>query len=140
MIIGIGLISLPLFSQTSNTADVLRRAEVMPIYQECQDERFEEYPYRCTVFQLTDHFMNSITVNNPVGLQTKGHLKFVVEIDGSVSNIDLVRGVVLDDPVLAQELDASIIQLANDLSFQSPGIDGGENVRVQVEFSVKVNY
>ena len=83
--------------------------------------------------------MNSITVNNPVGLQTKGHLKFVVEIDGSVSNIDLVRGVVLDDPVLAQELDASIIQLANDLSFQSPGIDGGENVRVQVEFSVKVN-
>ena len=92
-------VSLPLFSQTSSEDNnILRRAEVMPVFQECDDERFSEHPYRCTISQLSNFFRNSISVTNPSGLQTKGHLRFVVETDGSVSNINLVRGVVVDDP------------------------------------------
>ena len=39
---------------------------------------------------------------NVVGAQTKAHLKFIVEKDGSVSNVDLVRGVIVSDPSVAQ--------------------------------------
>ncbi len=134
-------VSLPLFSQTSSEDNnIFRRAEVMPVFQECDDERFSEHPYRCTISQLSNFFRNSISVANPSGLQTKGHLRFVVETDGSVSNINLVRGVVVDDPVIAEQLNNSIVQLANDLNFISSGINEGENVRVQIDFSVPVTY
>ena len=73
-------VSLPLFSQTSSEDNnIFRRAEVMPVFQECDDERFSEHPYRCTISQLSNFFRNSISVANPSGLQTKGHLRFVVE-------------------------------------------------------------
>ena len=140
MIVAVGLMSLPLFAQTADNSDVLRRADVMPVFQDCEDERFAEHPYRCTIMQLMAHFDDAVQLTNVVGAQTKAHLKFVVEKDGSVSNIDLVRGVIVNDPSIAQQLDAGIVTVANQLEFQSAGEQDGEPVRVQVEFSVSLNY
>ena len=140
MIVAVGLMSLPTFAQTTNNSDVLRRADVMPVFQDCEDERFAEYPYRCTIMQLMAHFDDAVQLTNVVGAQTKAHLKFVVEKDGSVSNVDLVRGVIVSDPSVAQQLDAGIITVANQLEFQSAAKQDGEPVRVQVEFSVSLNY
>ena len=140
MIVAVGLMSLPTFAQTADNSDVLRRADVMPVFQDCEDERYAEHPYRCTVMQLMEYFDNAVQLANVVGAQTKAHLKFVVEKDGSVSNVDLVRGVVVNDSSIAQQLDAGIVTVANQLEFQSAGEQDGEPVRVQVEFSVSLNY
>ena len=140
MIVAVGLMSFPLFAQTADNSDVLRRADVMPVFQDCEDERFAEHPYRCTIMQLMAHFDDAVQLTNVVGAQTKAHLKFVVEKDGSVSNVDLVRGVIVNDPSVAQQLDAGIVTVANQLEFQSAGEQDGEAVRVQVEFSVSLNY
>ena len=140
MIVAVGLMNLPTFAQTADNSDVLRRADVMPVFQDCEDERFAEHPYRCTIMQLMAHFDDAVQLENVVGAQTKAHLKFVVEKDGSVSNVDLVRGVIVNDPSVAQQLDAGIVTVANQLEFQSAGEQDGEAVRVQVEFSVSLNY
>ena len=140
MIVAVGLMSLPTFAQTADNSDVLRRADVMPVFQDCEDERYVEHPYRCTIMQLMEHFDDAVQLANVVGSQTKAHLKFIVEKDGSVSNVDLVRGVIVNDPSVAQQLDAGIVTVANQLEFQSAGEQDGEAVRVQVEFSVSLNY
>ena len=140
MILAVGLMSLPLFAQTADNSDVLRRADVMPVFQDCEDERYADHPYRCTVMQLMEYFDDAVQLANVVGAQTKAHLKFVVEKDGSVSNVDLVRGVIVSDPSVAQQLDAGIVTVANQLEFQSAAKQDGEPVRVQVEFSVSLNY
>ena len=140
MIVAVGLMSFPTFAQTADNSDVLRRADVMPVFQDCDDERFIDHPYRCTIMQLMAHFDDAVQLTNVVGAQTKAHLKFVVEKDGSVSNVDLVRGVIVNDPSVAQQLDAGIVTVANQLEFQSAGEQNGEAVRVQVEFSVSLNY
>ena len=90
--------------------------------------------------QLMEYFDDAVQLANVVGAQTKAHLKFIVEKDGSVSNVDLVRGVVVNDSSIAQQLDAGIVTVANQLEFQSAGEQDGEPVRVQVEFSVSLNY
>ena len=140
MIVAVTMMSLPMFAQTVDNSDVLRRADVMPIFQDCEDERYAEHPYRCTIMQLMEYFDDAVQLANVVGAQTKAHLKFVVEKDGSVSNVDLVRGVIVSDPSVAQQLDAGIVTIANQLEFQSAGEQDGEPVRVQVEFSVSLNY
>ena len=140
MIVAVAFITLPMFAQTADNSDVLRRADVMPVFQDCEDERYADHPYRCTVMQLMKYFDDAVQLANVVGAQTKAHLKFVVEKDGSVSNVDLVRGVVVNDSSIAQQLDAGIVTVANQLEFQSAGEQDGEPVRVQVEFSVSLNY
>lgn len=140
MIVIVGLISLPMFAQTADNSDVLRRADVMPVFQVCEDERYAEYPYRCTIMQLMEYFDDAVQLANVIGAQTKAHLKFVVEKDGSVSNVDLVRGVIVSDPSVAQQLDSGILTVANQLEFQSSGEQDGVAVRVQVEFSLSLNY
>ena len=47
MIVAVAFITLPLFAQTADNGDVLRRADVMPVFQDCEDERYAEHPYRC---------------------------------------------------------------------------------------------
>lgn len=142
IVIAVGLMSLPMFAQTADDSDVLRRADVMPVFQDCEDERFAEHPYRCSIMQLMAHFDDAVQLANIdiVGAQTKAHIKFVVEKDGSVSNVDLVRGVVVEDSSIAEQLDTQIKSIANALEFQSAGEQDGEVVRVQVEFSVSLNY
>jgi hypothetical protein len=73
---------------------------------------------------------------------SKGLISFVVESDGSISNISLDRSVYLsqENPQLQEELDSKILELANNLSFISGGVTAGENVRVKLQFSVPVNF
>ena len=112
----------------------------MPVFKVCEDIRFANYPYRCTITQLMAHFDSSISASSTAGKQTKAHLKFVVEKDGTVSNIDLVRGVLTDDTAITEELNTGILSVANNLVFQSAATQDGEPVRVQIEFSVSLSY
>ena len=140
LILSLVLLSLPIFAQTNET--VFRTADVMPVYQECQLEGFENNPYGCTMNQLTAYFQNNVIVANPTGNMSKGLISFVVESDGSISNISLDRSVYLnqENPQLQEALDSKILELANNLSFISGGVTAGENVRVKMQFSVPVNF
>ena len=51
---------LPLMAQSTTNDDILRRAEVMPVFKVCEDARFANHPYRCTITQLMAHFDSSI--------------------------------------------------------------------------------
>lgn len=140
LILSLALLSLPIFAQTNET--VFRKADVMPVYQECQLDGFENNPYGCTINQLTAYFQNNVVVDNPTGNMSKGLISFIVEFDGSISNISLDRSVYLtqENPQLQEELDSKILELANNISFISCGITDGENVRVKMQFSVPVNF
>ena len=146
MIVAIGLISSPMIAQVNDDDQIYRRADKMPVYQQCEDPAFVDHPYRCTIKQLMDFFNNSIEVENPLGMQTKGLLTFVVEADGSVSGVELQRPTIVNtgdesqDAAIEEFLNASIIEKAGELSFSEAGEHEGEVVRVSLQFSVPVNY
>ena len=146
MILVISLLGLPVFAQTVNGDEVLRRAEKMPVFQDCQDENFADYPYRCTIKQLMDYFQQNVVVETSQDGQTKALLSFIVEKNGTVSEIELQRGVIVkksngeNDVSLQDALDSAIISAAHQLSFQSSGEENGEKVRVRLQFSVPVNF
>lgn len=147
MIVAVGLMSLPLFAQTADNSDVLRRADVMPVFKDCEDERFAEHPYRCTMQQVAEHLQGEITITNTVGSITKALLYFVVEKDGTVSNVEVRRGVIIKDDegnenqTLQLLLNDSLKAQAEKLTFQSPGYNSeGESVRVGMQLSIPINY
>ncbi len=138
-------LALSTFAQQSYE-DVLRRAEVMPVFQECQEERYAESPYQCSMKQLYGHFLESVVVDNPIGKKTKCSVALVVEKDGSVSKVQIKRGVSvnMDDAAakseLEESLNAKVLAKAKELSFKSPGYQNGEKVRVMIQFSAELSY
>jgi TonB family C-terminal domain len=70
------------------------------------------------------------------GIQGRVILRFVVEEDGSISNISIVRGI---DP----ELDAEAVRLVRSMPKWNPGKQKGKAVRVKytlpVAFSLRRN-
>ncbi len=146
MILAVGLMSIPMFGQTADADEVLRRAEKMPIFQDCEDQRFTDYPYRCTIKQLMDYFQENVVVEIAEGGQTKALLSFVVEKNGSTSEIELQRGTIVknangeEDKAVQDALDAAIVAKAQQLSFKSAGEEDGEAVRVKLQFSVPISF
>lgn len=140
LVLSLVLLSLPIFAQSNET--ILRSADVMPVYKECQLEGFENNPFGCTINQLSSYFLNNVVVENSSGNMSKALISFIVEFDGSISNINLDRSVYLsqENPLLQQELDSKILELANSISFISCGVTDGENVRVKIQFSVPVMF
>jgi hypothetical protein len=140
LILSLAFLSLPIFAQTNEA--VYRTADVMPVYQECDLPGYENNPYGCTINQLTSYFQNNVVVDNPTGNMSKGLISFIVELDGSISNISLDRSVYLseENPQLQEELDSKILELANNISFISSGMTDGEGVRIKMQFSVPVNF
>ena len=141
----LSFLALTTSAQGSSQDDILRRAEVMPVYKECTDERFAEAPYPCTMKQLTDYFMKEVVFDNPTSV-TKCVLTLVVEKDGSVSDIKMARGVVVasSDPQekeqMEDKINTAIIDKAKELKFMSPAYQNGEKVRVRMQFSASVRY
>ena len=141
----LSLMALSTFAQTS-TDDVLRRAEVMPVFQECQDERYANAPYPCTMNQLNEHFKKVINVENPTGNLTKCVLSLVVEKDGTVSDVKLPRGVFVnvdnadEKAELENYLNSKVTDAAKKLRFKSPAYQNGEKVRVMLQFSAALRY
>jgi hypothetical protein len=130
----------------SNSDDILRRAEVMPVFQQCEDERFADAPYPCTMKQLSDYIKANVKVDVPSGNITKCVLTLVVEKDGSVSEVQLSRGVVVNSDdnqekqALEAELNAKVRTVVEGINFVMPGYQNGEKVRVMLQLSASVNY
>lgn len=141
----LSLMALSTFAQTS-ADDVLRRAEVMPVFQECQDERYANAPYPCTMSQLNEHFKKVINVENPTGNITKCVVSLIVEKDGTVSDVQMPRGVHVnadnadEKAELESSLNSKVMDAAKKLRFKSPAYQDGEKVRVMLQFSAGLKY
>lgn len=135
-------LSLPIFAQSTDDETVYRRAEIMPVFQECQLDGYDNNPFSCTIAQLSNYFLENVQAENPTGNMTKGLISFIVEPNGSISNINLDRSVYLNpqNSELQQELDSKILEVANQLSFISAGKNDDQFVRVKIQFSVPVNF
>jgi len=130
----------------SSSDDILRRAEVMPVFQQCEDERYADAPYPCTMKQLSDHIKNAVVLEETTGKITKCVVSLVVEKDGSVSGVQLLRGVFVnadneqDKLALETKLNTMITETVEGLNFVMPAYQNGEKSRVMLQFSASVNY
>ena len=130
----------------SSSDDILRRAEVMPVFQQCEDPNYADAPYPCTMKQLSDYIKAAVLLEETTGNITKCVISLVVEKDGSVSDVQLLRGVSVnnentqDKQVLETRLNNMITETVEGLNFVMSGYQNGEKVRVMLQFSAAVNY
>ena len=130
----------------SSSEDILRRAEVMPVFQQCEDPNYADAPYPCTMKQLSDYIKAAVVLEETTGKITKCVISLVVEKDGSVSNVQLLRGVFVNADneqeklALENTLNAMITETVEGLNFVLPGYQNGEKARVMLQFSAAVNY
>ncbi len=130
----------------SSSDDILRRAEVMPVFQQCEDPKYADAPYPCTVKQLSDYIKAAIVLEETTGNISKCVISLVVEKDGSVSNVQLLRDVSVNTDneqeklALENTLNTMITETVEGLNFVLPGYQNGEKARVMLQFSAAVNY
>ena len=130
----------------SSSDDILRRAEVMPVFQQCEDPNYADTPYPCTMKQLSDYIKAAVVLDETTGNITKCVISLVVEKDGSVSNVQLLRGVFVNAEneqeklALENTLNTMITETVEGLNFVLPGYQNGEKARVMLQFSASVNY
>ena len=130
----------------SSSDDILRRAEVMPVFQQCEDPNYADAPYPCTMKQLSDYIKTAVVLEETTGNITKCVISLVVEKDGSVSNVQLLRGVFVNAEneqeklALENTLNTMITETVEGLNFVLPGYQNGEKARVMLQFSASVNY
>ena len=130
----------------SSSDDILRRAEVMPVFQQCEDPKYADAPYPCTMKQLSDYIKAAVVLEEPTGNITKCVISLVVEKDGTVSNVQLPRGVFvnLDNEqekiILENTLNSMIVETVESLNFVLPAYQYGEKARVMLQFSTAINY
>jgi hypothetical protein len=130
----------------SSSDDILRRAEVMPVFQQCEDPNYADAPYPCTMKQLSDYIKAAVVLEETTGNITKCVISLVVEKDGSVSNVQLLRGVFVNAEneqeklTLENTLNTMITETVEGLNFVLPGYQKGEKARVMLQLSASVNY
>lgn len=130
----------------SSSDDILRRAEVMPVFQQCEDPNYADAPYPCTMKQLSDYIKAAVVLEETTGKITKCVISLVVEKDGSVSNVQLLRGVFVNAEneqeklALENTLNTMITETVEGMNFVLPGYQNGEKARVMLQFSAAVNY
>jgi hypothetical protein len=130
----------------SSSDDILRRAEVMPVFQQCEDPNYADAPYPCTMKQLSDYIKTTVILDETTGNITKCVISLVVEKDGSVSNVQLLRGVFVnadneqEKVALENTLNSMITETVEGLNFVMPAYQNGEKARVMLQFSASVNY
>ena len=130
----------------SSSDDILRRAEIMPVFQQCEDPNYADAPYPCTMKQLSDYIKAAVVLEETTGNITKCVISLVVEKDGSVSNVQLLRGVFVNAEneqeklALENTLNTMITETVEGLNFVLPGYQNGEKARVMLQFSAAVNY
>jgi len=80
---------------------------------------------------MENYKMPEMLISN--GYSGSIYIEFVIEKDGSLSNINIIRGI--DDP-----LDKSIIETIKLMSKWEPGINNGEIVRTKIVIPVSIRW
>lgn len=111
--------------------DVLKVVEEMPLFGDCKTKE-------CSDLKLIEYLYSNLEYPKEakeVGMEGRVYIKFIIEKDGSVSNVHLTRGTrsALDEAALAVIKDLSKI----DKAFQ-PGKQSGQKVKVM--YTVPISF
>ena len=77
----------------SSSDDILRRAEIMPVFQQCDDPNYYKRTLSLYDENVIGLHQKAVVLEDLSGNITKCSINLVVEKDGTVSNVQLVRGV-----------------------------------------------
>tara|TARA_B100000780_G_scaffold279174_1_gene256181 strand:- start:4636 stop:5091 length:456 start_codon:yes stop_codon:yes gene_type:complete len=134
------------FGSIAQTDDVVsqpvRRCEVMPAFGECVDANASD-AYQCSsvaIVQYLDSKLKYPTSALELNITGSVYIVFVVELDGTVSQAQVLRSFNVDlegsDEAIA-DLEAEAVRAISDLPAFRPGTENGEAVRVEMVVPVK---
>lgn len=106
--------------------------EEMPHLAACTNEN-KEMQWECNNKLMLESIYNNVkypVIARKNGIEGKALLRFVIEEDGSLSDIVVLRG-------LCKEIEATCIETVNNLPPWTPGYQKGEAVRVQFNLPIK---
>jgi len=118
IIVIITLFCTTLYAQISDTSIYTSPVQVMPQYKSGEESLY---------FRLEHiHYIFADRMKN---IQGKVLVSFVVEKDGTVSNVKMVHG-------LTPEQDKEVIRVVTNLRKWKPGMQDGKPVRVQLSIPI----
>jgi len=130
-------------SMAQSDADAtVRRCEVMPAFGECVNAETADI-YRCSSVAIMEHIGG--LVNYPADAreaEVSGtvYVLFIIEKDGSVTGMKVMRSIRVDDPSLSDavaSLEEEALKAVSSLPDFRPGTEGGDPVRVEYVVPVK---
>ena len=108
--------------------------EQLPVYSGCDATARKDENFNCMNNSLVKHIAHNFVYPEEArqaGIQGKVYVSFIIEKDGTVSNVKVVRGV---DKLLDDEA-ARVVKLIP--TFDAPATQKGEPVRMQ--YTVPIN-
>jgi len=131
------LFSFSSIAQTSSDDRPVRTCEVMPVFEDCIEEEGASGA-QCTQAAIMAHISETVTYPQSAkdaGFEGTIYIKFIVEKDGTVSGVEVMRG--LGDSESEKSLTLSAVNAVSTLPNFLPGSNEGEPVRVQYVVPVR---
>ncbi len=107
--------------------------ESVPIFPGCENAKTNEEKRSCFQQQILKYVSQEFKfpeMARQMGIQGRVYINFVIEKDGSISNVQVLRGV---DPLLDDEA----VRVVNSLPKMTPAKQRGKSVRMQ--FTLPIN-
>ena len=126
----------------SDADATVRRCEVMPAFGECVNAEAADI-YRCTSVAVMEHIGGLVNYpSDALASEVSGtiYVLFMIEKDGSVTGVKVMRSIRLDDASLSEavaSLEDEALKAVNSLPDFRPGTEGGDPVRVEYVVPVK---
>lgn len=121
-----------LSAQEEESEPIYTVVESMPVFKEFCDEFSGDLVIKCNMKEIQNY---TATINYPQflidkNIQGKVYVRFIVDVDGSVIGVKLLRGVHYTLDELAIE------HIKNMPDFFKPGTQNGKNVKVQYNIPI----
>ena len=120
-----------------NTVYLFQTVDVIPNFSTCDSESNDQTKHECFQKSLMNHVIENFKYPEEAqkhGIQGKVIVKFVIQKDGSIDDISVLRGV-------SEELDNEAIRIVSIIPNINPALLGGKNVKVStmIPISFKLN-
>ncbi len=114
--------------------EIFQRVENMPLFPGCEDEPSDQRD-QCTQRKMMEHAARNYSVPPQLrahGISGRIFVKFVVDTDGSITNVEVMKG-------LHKLADEEAIRVVKSMPKMKPGEQLGKKVKVQymLPFNVK---
>jgi len=124
-------------STTVNTkvkqADVYDSGDEMPRFSGCEDETNPDERKKCAEMQMLQHIYSNVhypAEARDAGIEGMAVVSFIVERDGQISNIQILRSV-------GYGIDEEVIRIVENMPNWTPGIHEDETVRVEFKLPIR---
>ena len=126
----------------SDTDATVRRCAVMPAFGECVHSEPADI-YRCSSVAIMEHIGGVLSYpSDALKAEVSGtvYVMFIIEKDGSISGVQVMRSIPLEDDSLLEivaSLELEAVNAVKSLPDFRPGTDGVNPVRVEYVVPVK---